>query len=156
MRGPPFFNEMACTAHRRTAACGAADVRRNRGVENKVKIEKVEYNNKKIALVCSEEVLVQDVQSALDLIMTAQYETGAARIALAKEAVAEAFFVLSTGLAGEILQKFINYQVKVAIYGDYSGYTSKPLRDFIYESNRGKDVFFVADKEEALQRLAAV
>ena len=44
-------------------------------------------------------------------------------------------------MAGEILQKFINYHVKIAIYGDYSVYTSKPLRDFIYESNHGKDVF---------------
>lgn len=56
-------------------------------------------------------------------------------------------------MAGEILQKFINYHVKIAIYGDYSVYTSKPLRDFIYESNHGKDVFFVETKEEAIQKL---
>lgn len=40
------------------------------------------------------------------------------------------------------------------IYGDYSHYTSKPLKDFIYESNHGKDFFFVATKEEAIQKLA--
>ena len=56
-------------------------------------------------------------------------------------------------MAGEILQKFINYRVKAAIYGDYSRYTSKPLRDFIYESNRGKDFFFVSSEEEAVRRL---
>lgn len=66
----------------------------------------------------------------------------------------EDFFVLSTGIAGEILQKFINYHVKAAMFGDYSHYTSKPLRDFIYESNNGKDFFFTASKEEAVERLA--
>ena len=57
-------------------------------------------------------------------------------------------------MAGEILQKFINYRVKAAIYGDYSRYTSKPLRDFIYESNNGRDFFFVAAREEAVEKLA--
>ncbi|MBR5805712.1 MAG: DUF4180 domain-containing protein, partial [Oscillospiraceae bacterium] len=42
---------------------------------------------------------------------------------------------------------------RIAIYGDYSRYTSKPLRDFIYESNKGKSVFFVATKEEAIEML---
>ena len=39
---------------------------------------------------------------------------------------------------------------------DYSGYTSKPLRDFIRESNRGRDVFFPATRQEAILRLAGV
>ena len=47
----------------------------------------------------------------------------------------------------------MNYHVKAAIYGDYSRYTSKPLRDFLYESNQGRDFFFVATREEALHRL---
>ena len=44
--------------------------------------------------------------------------------------------------------------MKAAMFGDYSRYTSKPLRDFIYESNNGKDFFFTASKEEAVERLA--
>ncbi len=52
------------------------------------------------------------------------------------------------------MQKFINYHVKVAIWGDYSRYTSKPLKDFIYESNNGRDFFFVETKEEAIRKLA--
>ncbi len=54
------------------------------------------------------------------------------------------------------MQKFINYDVKAAIYGDYSRYTNKPLKDFIYESNQGKDVFFVPTKEEAFSKLLSV
>ena len=55
-----------------------------------------------------------------------------------------------------MLQKFINYHIKAAIYGDFSHYTSKPLHDFLYESNQGKDFFFTATQEEAIERLAAV
>lgn len=121
---------------------------------------KIEYlqqgNGPGIAVVTGEEKVITDTRSALDLAMTVKYEAGAARIAIDKKLVCEDFFILSTGVAGEILQKFINYQVKMAIYGDYSRYTSKPLHDFIYESNQGKDFFFVATQEEAIRRLAEV
>ena len=56
------------------------------------------------------------------------------------------FFRLGSGLAGAILQKFTNYQLRVAIVGDISAYTEKsaPLRDFVAESNRRGDVRFLA------------
>ena len=107
-----------------------------------------------IALVTGTEKVITDTQSALDLAMTVKYETGAERIAIDKSVIAEDFFILSTGVAGEVLQKYINYHVKLAVYGDYSRYTSKPLHDFLYESNQGKDFFFVDTREEALRRLA--
>lgn len=107
-----------------------------------------------IAIVKSNDVIIRDVQSAIDFIMTKKYETNCDKIALNKEAIVEDFFVLSKGLAGEILQKFINYKIKFAIYGDYSKYTSKPLKDFIYESNNGKDIFFVRNEDEAIKMLS--
>jgi hypothetical protein len=70
-----------------------------------------------------------------------------------KSCVVDDFFVLSTGIAGEILQKFINYRKKLAIVGDYSKYTSKPLKDFIYESNNGNSIYCVPSVEEALLKL---
>lgn len=85
--------------------------------------------------------------------MTVKYETGATNIVISKSAVCEEFFILSSGMAGEILQKYINYHVRIAIYGDYSQYTSKPLKDFIYESNNGNDFFFVSTREDAIQKL---
>ena len=106
-----------------------------------------------IAVVSGNELVLTDASTALDLAMTARYETGADRIVIEKRLVTEDFFILSTGLAGEVLQKYINYHIKAAIWGDYSRYTSKPLRDFIYESNRGKDFFFVSSEEEAVRRL---
>lgn len=116
-------------------------------------IEKVEKNNIICALVKSDEVVIADTQSALDILMSAKYEIGTKNIVIDKTLVAEDFFILSTGLAGEILQKYINYGGRIAIYGDFSHYTSKPLKDFIYESNKGKDVFFVATQVEAIDML---
>lgn len=117
-------------------------------------IKKVQKNNIDIALVEGSDLLITDVQSALDLMATVRYETDCDRIALYKSAVAEDFFKLSTRIAGDILQKFVTYQVKLAIIGDYFHYTSKPLHDFIYECNNGKDIFFVSDEEEAFKKLA--
>lgn len=107
----------------------------------------------KIAIVTGDEVCLKDAQSALDFMMSVNYETGCQTIVINKEAVIEDFFVLSTRIAGEILQKFITYRFKLAIVGDFSGYASKPLNDFIYESNKGKDIFFVSTEEEAIQKL---
>lgn len=115
-----------------------------------MKTELIEKNGNTIASLTSDEKIIKDVQSALDLAMSVQYDTGTSRIAIPKETVVDEFFILSTGVAGEILQKFINYKIKIAIYGDYSTYTSKPLKYLIYECNKGKDIFFVSSKEQAI------
>lgn len=117
-------------------------------------IERIEQSGIVMARVTSQEKVLTDVSSALDLLMSAKYSVGSKNIIIAKELVCEDFFILSTGLAGEILQKFINYGGKIAIYGDFSHYTSKPLKDFIYESNQGKDVFFPRTLDEAIEHLA--
>lgn len=116
-------------------------------------ITTITENKINIAIISSNEKLITDAQSALDLIMTVEYGTKSNRIIINKDNICEDFFILSTGIAGEILQKFINYGFKIAIYGDYSKYTSKPLKDFIYESNSGKNIFFVNTQEEAIEKL---
>ena len=118
-----------------------------------MKIEKVSLNGVDVAAITGEEIVITDTQSAIDLAMTARYETEADRLLLDKKNICNDFFILSTGVAGEILQKFTNYHFKMAIFGDYTHYTSKPLRDFIYESNRGHDFYFTATREEALKKL---
>ena len=119
-----------------------------------MKINVKTLNGVAVASVTSDGKLLTDVQSALDLMADVRYEGDCDRIAIGKAAVPDEFFILSTGLAGEILQKFINYQMKLAIYGDFSSYTSKPLRDFIRESNSGRDIFFLSGEDEALERLS--
>ncbi len=119
-----------------------------------MKTEVVRKNNVEVAVVNSDKLVITDVQSALDFIMTVKYETGCDKIAINKEAVVDDFFVLSTCLAGEILQKFINYKVKFAIYGDFTKYTSKALNDLMYESNEGRDIYFQQDVSLAVDKLA--
>ena len=67
-----------------------------------------------------------------------------------------AFFVLSTGVAGEFVQKFVNYKRRLAIMGDVTAAVaeSDALRDWIYESNRRDDLWFVADLDELTARLS--
>lgn len=119
-------------------------------------INLISKNGIEIALVQSDEVLITDVQSALDFIATINYQTGTHRIILNKSAICEEFFDLKTRLAGEILQKFINYQTKIAIVGSFVNYQSESLKDFIYESNKGKDLFFLSDEEQAIDKLSNV
>ncbi len=116
-------------------------------------IEKIEKDGTVCAVVRSDKTVITDSQSALDLLMTAKYDLGTKNIVIDKKLIKEDFFILSSGLAGEILQKYINYGGRIAIYGDYSHYTSKPLHDFIYESNKGDSVFFVATEDEAVECL---
>ncbi|NIK77039.1 hypothetical protein FHS15_002164 [Paenibacillus castaneae] len=119
-----------------------------------MKIAKVDVGGGIIAIVSSSEILIEDVQSALDLMATVQYEAGSDRIVINKSLLSESFFDLKTRLAGEILQKFINYHVKVAIVGDFSVYTSQSLKDFIYECNNGHDIFFLPTEQKAIEKLS--
>lgn len=119
-------------------------------------ITKVEASGRAIAVVSSTEIIIEDVQSALDLMATVQYESGCDRMVLDKSLLSETFFDLRTRLAGEILQKFINYHVKVAIVGDFSVYSSKSLQDFIYESNNGNHIFFLSTEQQAIEKLSSL
>jgi Domain of unknown function (DUF4180) len=66
------------------------------------------------------------------------------------------FFRLNTRLAGEFIQKLVNYRMRLAIVGDISRHVeeSTALRDFIVEANRGAQVWFVANRQELERRLA--
>lgn len=121
-----------------------------------MEISVIKVCNVIIASIKNNEILIKDVESALDLMATVRYETDCDRIIINKSAISEDFFDLSTKLAGDILQKYINYQMKIAIVGDFSVYNSKSLRDFIYECNNGKDIFFLQDENKAIEKLSTV
>ncbi|GHV42937.1 hypothetical protein FACS189490_12780 [Clostridia bacterium] len=113
----------------------------------------IETDNAKIAVVESDALVITDGQSALDLLATIDYEYGTQLVVIPKSAICEGFFKLSTGIAGDVTQKFVNYGFHIAIVGDFSGYTSKPLRDYIYESNKGRNINFVATEAEAIKKM---
>jgi hypothetical protein len=96
---------------------------------------------------------ITNAQDILDMMASAQYQCECIGMVLYKESLNESFFDLKTGLAGEILQKISNYRFKLAIVGDFSHYTSKSLKDFIYECNKGNMVYFKEDLDSALSAL---
>ena len=95
-----------------------------------MEIEINEINGIKIALLKSENIVIKETQNALDLMAEANYR-GSGEIIVHEKNIAPAFFDLKSGLAGEILQKFSTYNVKLAIVGDFSKYSSKSLQNFI-------------------------
>jgi hypothetical protein len=110
------------------------------------------HNEIQIAEVVSEQVLIQSTEDGLDLLGTVYY-SGYDRMVIYKTNIIPAFFDLKNGMAGEILQKFSNYRVRLVIVGDFEQKNSNSLNDFIRESNVGKQVNFVATLEEAINRL---
>lgn len=98
---------------------------------------------------------LRSARDAVDLIGDAG-GIGAETIVIPAERLDEDFFRLRTGVAGEMLQKFVTYRKRVAIVGDISAYASAStaFRDCVYEANRGCDVWFAADRDELDRRLA--
>lgn len=95
---------------------------------------------------------ISSPEDILDIMAEAGYNRAGALI-IHEDNLPEGFFDLSTRIAGEILQKFSNYRMKLAITGDFIDIKSKSLRDFIMESNRTGIISFVASTEEAISRL---
>jgi hypothetical protein len=85
------------------------------------------------------------------------FSSGARLVVLPLARLGPDFLRLSTGVAGDVLQKLVNYRFQVAVLGDVTAAAarSEPLRDFIRESNRGKTVWFVDDMAALEARLAA-
>jgi hypothetical protein len=82
---------------------------------------------------------------------------GASVVVVPAARLGREFFNLRSGVAGEMLQKLVNYRLALAIVGDVSAYVaeSAALRDFIIECDRGHDVIFAADRDALAARLAA-
>ena len=101
-------------------------------------------------LVCSPDgPAVASTQDALDLI-GATYGQQADVVAIPAARLDESFFRLRSGLAGEIMQKFVNYRIRLAVVGDISAQVaaSSALRDLVFESNRGSQIWFVPTIED--------
>ncbi|MEU0884857.1 DUF4180 domain-containing protein [Lentzea sp. NPDC005914] len=99
---------------------------------------------------------IGDEQSAVDLMATL-WGQDVQWLVLPVVRLTEDFFVLRTRVAGAVVQKLQQYGFRVVVVGDIAGYVeaSTALRDFVYESNRGRQLWFVADEAELDARLNA-
>jgi hypothetical protein len=109
--------------------------------------------NKMIAELVDDSFIIKEIQDAVDL-LGESVSNDCSRIIIYEKNLHPDFFDLKTRLAGEILQKFSNYHVKLAIVGDFSRFASKSLRDFICESNKGDLIFFTDNIKNALKKLS--
>lgn len=117
-----------------------------------MQLEFIAEDGHKFAKLISEEIMLKDEQDAVELAANCYYN-GAEGVIVREQQIVPDFFDLKTRVAGEMLQKFTNYRVKVAIIGDFSKFESKSLHNFIYESNQRGHVLFVNSVEEALDKL---
>lgn len=101
--------------------------------------------------VISESQVISSVQDALDLLGDAGQQNCSAIIIDEKNLTPE-FFDLRSGLAGEILQKFVNYNCRLGITGEFEKYSSKSLRAFILECNRGSQFKFAGNRSELFEK----
>ncbi|MCL2040203.1 MAG: DUF4180 domain-containing protein [Bacteroidetes bacterium] len=100
-----------------------------------------------IVEIISDNIVIKEVDDVFELLFSNDFSA----IILRKENIIDAFYDLSTGIAGEILQKFSNYNKRLAIIGDFENVKSQSLKDFICESNKRKRIIFVKTSEEAHQ-----
>lgn len=110
-------------------------------------------NNVRIAELVSGETLISSLDDATDLIGNLYYQE-ADKVILHEQALDPAFFDLRNKLAGDILQKFSNYRMRLVIVGDFGKYPGQSLKDFIRESNKGRQVNFVSSLPEAINVLS--
>ncbi|NUT97045.1 MAG: DUF4180 domain-containing protein [Saccharothrix sp.] len=98
---------------------------------------------------------IATVEDAVDLVGWAFL--GAQVVAVPVGRLDERFFTLGTRFAGEVMQKFANYRLRLAVVGDISAHlaASSALRALVAESNRADHVWFVPDLEALDDRLRA-
>jgi len=106
-----------------------------------------------IAEIIADNLVIKHVEDGLDLIGNIYYQ-GFDKVILYEKNITSDFFDLSTKMAGEILQKFSNYRIQLAIVGNFEAHQSKSMKDFIFESNKLGQINFVNSRSEAIDVLS--
>jgi PadR family transcriptional regulator, regulatory protein AphA len=93
-------------------------------------------------------ILIDAERDAVDLVgLCGAHE--AARVMLHGENVSPRFFDLRTQLAGLVLQKFVNYGVKLALVLNHDDRHEGRFRDMEIEANRGRHFSVFYDRTQA-------
>ncbi len=84
------------------------------------------------------------------------FAAGASTLAVPCDRLDPAFFDLRSGVAGEIVQKFVTYRIRLVIVGPLpsSAQQSAAFAAFVRESNQGSQVWFVDSMDGLRDRLA--
>lgn len=106
-------------------------------------------------LTCAEDGPLLASERDIGDFLGAAWAEDASLVVIPVARLSDDFFKLSTRLAGEVAQKFVNYRMQLAIIGDISRWSaeSKALRDFVHEANQGQALWFLDDMNALEQRL---
>lgn len=116
--------------------------------ETKMQVQVIEKNKAKYIECAAAGAPIRSEQDALDLI-AACFENNTDLIMLHAEALSDDFLKLSTGLAGQVLQKFINYRIKTAAVVTDEFRIKGRFKELLTESNKGNDFRVFGTIEEA-------
>lgn len=109
----------------------------------------VETVNSKYIEVFSCAAPIETEQDALEIVaLCGEHETGL--LMLHSEAISDDFFKLKTGVAGKVLQKFVNYYIKAALIITDSTVNKGRFREMVSDANRGNH-FRVFESREAAE-----
>jgi hypothetical protein len=97
--------------------------------------------------------VIADEDAVLDVVGQA-FGDGAEVVAIPVPRLDPSFTQLSSGFAGAVVQKFVNYRLRLVVVGTL-GATSGPVADWVREANRGRELWFVADLDELDARISA-
>lgn len=112
------------------------------------------FHNTRILIIPQNEATTYSLHNMNDLLSLA-FAENIELIALPVTSLEKCFFQLENRIAGEFIQKFVNYKIRLAFVGNIEKYThnSKALTDFIYESNHGKSCWFMENHAELERKL---
>lgn len=112
------------------------------------------FHNTRILIIPQNEATTYSLHNINDLLSLAFAEK-IELIALPVTSLEKCFFQLENRIAGEFIQKFVNYKIRLAFVGNIEKYThnSKALTDFVYESNHGKACWFIENHAELEHKL---
>ena len=113
-----------------------------------------ELHGVRVLELAAEETRLRTYNDAVDIVGKS-FENRATLIVVPVECLDDDFFRLRTRIAGELIQKFVQYRRRLVIVGDISRHVaeSSALRAFVNEANRGKEIWFLASREELDERL---
>lgn len=108
------------------------------------------HNGVKFAEIITENLVIDTTDTCSDLMANMSYQ-GFDGIILHEKNISADFFELKNGMAGELLQKFSNFRMKLLMVGDWWKYESKSIRDFMFESNKRGLIVFAISLDEAFR-----
>ncbi len=116
--------------------------------KKKINFKLVEVEDLKYIEVYSCTEPIKTEQDALELIAVCG-ECGTNLLMLHSEAVSEDFYTLRTGVAGKVLQKFVNYYIKLALVVPDERFNTGKFKEMVSEPNRGNHFKVFTENQQA-------